>query len=221
MKLATRVICILVVLLLTITPVSARDATNKLYFTSSGNRIYYDSKLFDTKTFMHHRDMVPGSSYEDLLLIENNTNTEYDLYFKVKEVNQNEYANELLDNIEMQIYLEDELIYDGTVKGLDYNNSGLNLQESVYLGKYTKGIEKELIVKTHLSEEYETITDENLSHIEWEFYAVYDNKVDVVPPNPGTGIDIIDKETLLYIILMSTLLVSIVAIIESIKKLYN
>lgn len=219
MKIATRVICILVILLINIVPVSARDATNKLYFSNSGNRIYYDSKLFDKNTFMHHTDMIPGSSYEDRLLIENNTNTEYDLYLKVKEIKQNEYANELLDNILMEIYLDDKLIYDGTIKGLDYNNSGVNLQESVYIGKYSKGIENELIVKTHLKEEYGTITEENLSHIEWEFYAVYDNEVNVIPPN--TGVDIITAEVLLNIILISTLLVISVACFQSIKKLYN
>ena len=55
---------------------------NRLYFTESNNRIYYESRLLNEKVFMKHTDMVPGASYTDELTIENGTNTKYTLYLK-------------------------------------------------------------------------------------------------------------------------------------------
>ncbi len=205
-----RLIYILTILMLSISFINfvyASNSSNKLYFTNNGKRLYYDTKLFDSDIFMHHTDMIPGSSYEDRLLIENHSNTDYDLYFKIKEISQNEYANEILDNIWMEIYLEDNLIYQGKVKGLDYSNNGVNLQDVIYVGKYLKGFEKEIIVKTTFDENYSNPNNNELSHIEWEFYAVYDDNVDIINPDTGDSIEFY-WPILLIIILLTISIVS-------------
>lgn len=178
-------IIILIVLMLFGSFVYAKDADNKLYFTDKDDRLYYDTKLFDSDVFMHHVDMIPGNSYTDKLLIENGSDTNYKLYFKVKEVDQSDKANEILDAILMEIYIDGKLIYEGKAKGLDYNNTGVNLQNAIYVGEYNKNVEKELVVKTKLSEEYSDKSNDELSHIEWQFYAQYGD--DLIVINPDTG----------------------------------
>ena len=65
-------VLLLILLLITINfSVVAKE--NKLYFTESDDRLYYESELLDSNVFMNHTDMIPGSSYVDELIIENGT----------------------------------------------------------------------------------------------------------------------------------------------------
>lgn len=214
-----RIICLVLIATLAL-PISAKDANNKLYFTSSGDRLYYDTKLFDENIFMYHDGMTPGTTYTDNLLIENGSDTDYDLYLKIKEIEEDDDANILLDNISMEIYLDDELIYTGKVKGLDYNNVGVNIQEAAYIGKYPKNTEKSLVVKTKLNEDYLNNNKEITSHIEWEFFASYDDKDDknvsqVIPINPNTGDNIYKN---IFIAISSLILIIILAIFLEKRK---
>ena len=99
---------------------------NKLYFTEKDDRLYYDTDSFDDSVFMHHLDMLPGKTFIDELTIENKTKTPYSLYLKVKNVEQDELADELIDNIEMEIYLDNVLIYEGYARGLEYSDNGVD-----------------------------------------------------------------------------------------------
>ena len=74
---------ILFLLTILLLPQFIRAYENKLYFTNNGNRLYYNSELYNEEIFMKHTDMIPGSSFEDELIIANNTNTDYKLYLKV------------------------------------------------------------------------------------------------------------------------------------------
>lgn len=184
-----RIICLVLFASLAL-PIFAKEADNRLYFTNSGDRLYYDTKLFDENIFMYHDGMAQGTTYTDNLLIENGSNTDYDLYLKIKEIEEDEDANILLDNISMEIYLDDELIYNGKVKGLDYNNVGVNIQEAVHIGKYQSKTKKSLVVKTRLNEDYLNENNKEItSHIEWEFFASFDddnNQNQVLPLLPNT-----------------------------------
>ena len=123
---------ILLVVLFSILFVSVVNAeTNKLYFTTTGDRIYYDSSLFDEDIFINHTDMIPGSQFEDTLVIENGTHVDYNVYFRIVEREQNENAIKLLKNVSMKIYLDEQLLYEGDATGLaDYN--GVDFQASGY-----------------------------------------------------------------------------------------
>ena len=134
--------------------------------------------------------------YVDELTIENKTNTTYNLYLKVVNVEQDELADELIDNIEMQVYLDDALIYDGYARGLDYTDLGVDLQNAILIGEYAKNKESKLVVHTKLSEDYSNINNDSVGKIEWEFYASYEKNT--IPILPET-VDNISK----YIILLA------------------
>lgn len=177
-------------LLVLFVPVYAID--NRLYLTENNNRIYYESDQIDKKVFMNHIDMIPGSNYEDILTIENAANREYKLFFKVSVKEQSNLASDFLDYINMQIYLDNKLIYNGKAKGLDYNNVGVNLQDAVLLGNFTKNQKSEMKVITNLSKEYSNTNNHDTSLVDWTFYAQYDDSSDpiVIPDVPKT-----DKNT--------------------------
>lgn len=217
MKTLSKIITLIIIIFsYSVIIASAKEYDNKLYFTSNGDRLYYDTKLFDSAIFMHHIDMVPGKSYEDKLLIENSTNINYKLYFKVKEKKQTELQNELLDNIYMEIYLEDSLIYKGKAKGLDYNNNGVDLQNSIFLGEYSSGKENELIVKTTFNKDYNNYNNDEASFIEWQFYAVYDDQI--IPINPDTGTN--TRDFINITIITGIVLISMICFLI-IKKLHR
>ena len=197
--------------------IDVHAATNKLYFTEKDDRLYYDTDSFDETIFMHHDDMVPGKVYVDELLIENKTKTTYNLYLKVNNVEQDELADELIDNIEMEIYLDDELIYNGYARGLDYSNSGINLQDAILIGKYKINSKSKLIVYTKLSDEYANINNRAIGQIEWEFYASYEKQV--IPVIPDTGDNIFQYVATLVI--SSLLFIALIMFIPYIRKKEN
>lgn len=187
---------ILLIMITVLTVINVNALNNKLYFTEKDDRLYYDSDSFDKSIFMEHYDMVPGKVYVDELTIENKTNTTYNLYLKVVNVEQDELADELIDNIEMQVYLDDVLIYDGYARGLDYTDLGVDLQNAILIGEYAKNKESKLVVHTKLSEDYSNINNDSVGKIEWEFYASYEKNT--IPILPET-VDNISK----YIILLA------------------
>ena len=158
---------------LSILPVQAKE--NKLYFTEENNRLYYESKLIDEDVFMKHIDMSPGESFTDELLIENGTNTKYTLYFKIVPREQNNDADELLENIIMNIKLDGKEIYNGKATGLDYTEQGVNLQKAILLGDFTPSKNSKMVVETKLSENYDNTELNEFSYIDWSFYAQYDD----------------------------------------------
>ena len=158
---------------LSILSVQAKE--NKLYFTEENNRLYYESKLIDEDVFMKHIDMTPGESFTDELLIENGTNTKYTLYFKIVPREQSNDADELLENIIMNIKLDGKEIYNGKATGLDYTEQGVNLQKAILVGDFTPSKNSKMVVETKLSENYDNTEFNDFSYIDWSFYAQYDD----------------------------------------------
>lgn len=167
-----KIILFISLLVLNILPVQAKE--NKLYFTEENERLYYESKLINENVFMNHKDMVPGEKFTDELIIENGTKTSYTLFFKVSPREQSQEADELLENIQMKIKLDDKVIYDGKATGLDYTNQGINLQKAILLGQFNSSKKSKMIVETKLSEDYDNTQLNELSYIDWSFYAYYD-----------------------------------------------
>ena len=189
------------------------NAANKLYFTKSGDRLYYDSGKIDDNTFINHQDMVPGKTYKDELIIENGTKTDYTLYFKIKEREQSNELNEFLDHIEMKIYLDDKLIYQGLAKGLDYTKDGINLQEALKLGEFKSNEEHKMVVETTLELEYSDTTERDGSWIDWQFYAEYKDELIEIEENPNT----VDRIKTAFIIFTISLC-AIIIILALMKK---
>ena len=189
------------------------NAANKLYFTKSGDRLYYNSGKINDETFINHQDMIPGKKYTDELIIENGTKTDYTLYFKINERDQSEELEEFLDHIEMKIYLDGKLMYEGLVKGLDYTKDGINLQRALNLGMCRPNEEHKMVVETTLELEYSDTTEREESWIDWEFYAVYEDEIIPIDKNPLT----IDTIKTIFIIFIISLF-AIIMIIALLKK---
>lgn len=159
-------------------------AENKVYVYEEDGKIYYDGALFDDR-FMIHEGMVPGGEiYTDYLVVENSTSSEYDIYFKITNENNSAKANDLLNFINMKIYLDDELYYDGKARGLDYRNVGVNLTDAVKLRHFEAGDSVTMKVETRLDESYEDIYNWDASSTHWHFYIADDSIPDPEPDNP-------------------------------------
>ena len=173
---------LLFILLIVLLPINTLAKDNRLYFSEIDKKLYYDSNILDKNIFMNHIDMVPGKSYHDKLLIENDSNKDYTLYFKVDVKNQSDDAMDLLENIEMKLYLDNILIYDGGVLGIDYNKTGFNLRDAIKIGNISKKSNIYLDSYTKLSEDYDNINNHEYSYVDWNFYAEYDDSVEILVP---------------------------------------
>lgn len=163
--------------------VKAKD--NTLYFTEFGHKLVYDSS-FDKEEFMSHLSIVPGQTNTDVLIIKNGTSTEYELFLKVKYLDDDSKVKALIENIDMKVYLDDELIYTGKVSGEEYNNSGVKLTNAFSLGIF-KSNSAVLKVETTLNPEFTDVDNDAIAKIDWEFYAAYEEEIINIVENPYTA----------------------------------
>lgn len=182
---------------------------NKLYFTNDGNRLYYDSELFDEDIFIFNLDMVPGREYVDKLVIKNNTDVKYRLYLKINKKQQEKLSEELLNSIKMQIKLDGNLIYDGFANGADYSKKHKisDLEDSIYIGEYSSNEIGNLEVMTKLIESYNYSDESVITKIQWEFFAQYEDELILI--NPDTGVD---KSNNLIVNLIGILIICVILI---------
>ncbi|MCQ2571177.1 MAG: hypothetical protein MJ154_02945 [Candidatus Saccharibacteria bacterium] len=154
------------------TPVFAIDE-NTVYLREEDGQIVYEASDGFDERFMHHEGMVPGGeTYTDYLTIENGTSTDYDIYFKITAENNSTKANGLIDNIDMKIYIDDELFYDGKARGQDYRKQGINLTNAIKIKEFATGESVRMKVETRLNEAYEDINNSDTSKTHWHFYAI-------------------------------------------------
>lgn len=189
---------------------------NTLRFIESDNSIYYDSEKYDDNLFMNHLDMIPGEENEDVLHIENTTDKEFTLYFRVVDKEYTEEEAELIANTTMTIFIDDDIIYDGSIDGENHED-GINLTNAIKIGEYSSGSESDLRVVTKLSEDYTNAQNEAVVEIDWEFYAEYDDAI--LPINPIT-LDRIHHNVIIFIV--STVALIVIGIMFfRIRKTHN
>ena len=165
---------------------------NKIYFTESDGRIYYQD--YD-HTFMNHPDMVPGREYTDILSLENETSIKYGLYVKLKKINDSAAANELFDNINMKIYIDDNLIFEGSARGLTIVDGEEVLNDIIKLVDMHPNTTHTLMVKTQLSRDYTNINYTDATYVNWVFYASYgDPDEPIEPDDPVTPDEPVEPE---------------------------
>lgn len=171
------------------TPVFAAEK-NKVFVYEQDEKIYYDSKQFDDR-FMVHENMVPGDSYSDELVVENGTSYEHDIYFKIALDDANtENAKDLLDYIDMKVYVNDALFYNGKAKGKDYRCEGVDLTDAVLIKRFAAHESVSMRVETHFDESYEDIDNNDTAHTHWLFYlSDQPEKPEEITPNPRTNDD--------------------------------
>lgn len=173
-----------IIIIILISIIGVRAESHKITFEEVNHKLVYYSDLYNDK-FMSHLDMIPGNTYTDSLMIENDTSTNYTIFLKIETIDQSVDAEELLDNIMMKLYLDDKIIYNGKAKGLDYRNEGINLQDAIMLKTLNKNEKSLLRADIELLPEYSNKENREISYINWVFYAQYDKdnpiKIDGVP----------------------------------------
>lgn len=214
-----KIILLIFAFFISLNLVSAKE--NKLYISSRDNKLYYDSKLFDTNKFMNYLDMIPGDTFNDELIIENNTKYTFKLYLKIKNRNN----NDLMDYLSMKLYLDNNLMYDGDVIGTNLNN----LDDVYYVGTFKPNQVSKLDAFVNFSIDYSNMDNKDTLIVDWIFYAETDeiiekndtdNKESVIVeilPAPTTGINI-DSNFIGYGLLGLCLVSSIVIVILFGKK---
>lgn len=194
--------------------INVKALNNTLSFTEDGKSLYYDTDKLDKESLLTYRDLVPGKTFEDKIIISNASNHTCKLYLKVVEKEQSALAGDLLKSINMQIYIDEELIYDGNALGLPSNELGVNLQDSVYIGEYPSKKKNTMIVKTELDKTYTNHKNNEESYIEWEFYGQCGEN-DIVVINPDTGNSI---SPVVFYLLTIVVIISLLLCIHSTKK---
>lgn len=184
-----KLLLILGILFISISNVYAKD--NRLYFIEDNDKLYYDSKSFDEELFMNHTDMLPGEMYTDELILENSSKKTYTLYFKVKERQQSEEADSFLNYIDMNIYLDNELIYSGNIKGINYED--VNLKNAIKLLDIKPNQISNMKVETYLDPSYDNYNNTTNSYIDFEFYSQYDKEEINTNTSEDKDEDIIEK----------------------------
>ena len=167
-----------------VSPVFADD--NVVYIRESDGKIVYDaSDGFDDR-FMVHEGMVPGGEvYTDYLTVENGTSKGYDIYFKISAENNTPKARNLIEHIEMKIYIDDQVFYDGKARGLDYRSQGVNLSDAIKLKYFEPGDSVHMKIETFLDTSYEDINNPDTSRTKWHFYIADKTEPEPQPqPDP-------------------------------------
>lgn len=182
---------ILTFLLLLFILMQVTAVQNKLYFTEKGKRIYYDSKLYKDNIFIYHNDMIPGSSYENTLEIENGTKKTYELFLSMKDTEKTEEEYDFLKNIETKIYLDNTLIYEGSI---------INQGDAIRLGEFKPNETSTLLVETKLSDSYSNINYQEQTAIDWQFLVKIDENL--MEMNPNTSDYVIRLISIIIILLV-------------------
>lgn len=199
-------ICIIfIVFMICLLPVNAK--VNRLYFSLEDKKLYYDSKLLDKNIFMNHIDMTPGSKYYDDLVIENETKKDFNLYFKVETKEQSEDAINLLKSIKMKLFFDGTLIYEGNVLGVEYDD--INLTNAVEIGNIKSNEKYILSAEVELDTSYTNFEYTDYSYVDWNFYAEFDDSIEVVVPKTDKNSSNIIKIVSLILVLIAVGLMSL------------
>ncbi len=156
-------------------------ATYTLEIKENHDIIYYDVNNSSTNIFMDHKDMLPGETYTDTILIKSSSSKEFSLYFNFKMKEQNTLEEELLNNINMKVYINDKLEYDGVAKtSLYVENEDIKEENLIFLGNYNKSEQSNIRVETSLKDEYE-IKNTDIAKTELNFFIKTDGNIISIP----------------------------------------
>lgn len=169
------------------------ELTKRLSFERSEGRFVYtpyrdQEGAEEGNWFMSFTDMMPGGVYRDKLQIENNSSRDFRVYMQVLPRAQDALRDELLSMIQMSVWHDGTLLYQGNASGSALVTDE-GLQRLVYLGRYDARSLGEITVELKIDEELaldETGTckyADLLTKIDWEFMVT---ELDS-PGGPGGG----------------------------------
>ncbi|MEG1981938.1 MAG: hypothetical protein RR073_05485, partial [Clostridia bacterium] len=137
-----RIICGLLVSIIAISSlfILAENEISKLTFEEKNGNVYFQSNYQeDVDKLLMLKEMEPGKTYQNELEIENNANKNYELFLQIiLEDPSNPDAVYLLSKINIKMYYNEKLLFDGTADGLTKSNQSLHLNEMSKLGTLAK-----------------------------------------------------------------------------------
>lgn len=128
--------------------------------------------------FLLKEGMVPGDSVSREMIIDNEYDVEYEVFMRAERVSEKE-EYDLLNKLELTVYYNDEVIYNGPASGED------ELSNNISLGKFKPGEEADLYAEVTLDgpttgNEYKN----KYAQVDWIFTAVNEGK-EITPTNPS------------------------------------
>lgn len=190
------------------------------YFSAEDGKLVWKPVKEGENFFLNIKNMVPGGEYSETMTIENKSKKTFDLFLKAIPKQNSEKQKRLLELMEMKVYNNNSLIYDGNLSGKKYDNSISDLTSSLSLGRFDFGKQTEVIFNLKLNEATGIVYSDLMTGIDWEIKAteIVDDKPIVVPvvtPKTGVGSDLY---SMLFLCGISLGLVLVLYIAIKIKK---
>ena len=151
---------------------------NVFNFKEDNNKLYYDSSLVND-FFKKRKEISPGKVYRDTLTIKNGSRNDYTLYLKFKQNSDSIMENKIINSLIFKIYLNNKIIYDGNIKGQNYND--INLNGGVKLFKIKTHEKKKIKLEISLPSNYDNIGNFDSIYGEFEFYGYNDKLIKIQP----------------------------------------
>lgn len=181
-----------------------------LYLSEEEGELIYTPSSPDENWFLSFFNMIPGETYTDTLVIENLSDSTYDIYMQaIYTGSQAELAEELLELITMKVYYNGELLYEGSANGEEYIG---DLFDVIYLGNYESGMSGELYVELLLDPNTPMEYADVIAYTNWQFMVEENITTDTGTEQPKTGDD---TNTAIY---MLTMLFAFTGIVLCVKK---
>lgn len=125
---------------------------NTLYFDENNGELFYETSGHSFNDFIINENMSPGIPYVNTMKIGNRSQYDFDLYLDMlTKVSLNEIEEKLLKDIEMKIYFNQSLVYEGNAKGS---------LDKILLGEIKKSENFDLRVETVLKMDTTLVKEE-------------------------------------------------------------
>ena len=112
---------------------------------------------------------MPGDVYEDEIALLNTTECDAELFFRTEVMEQSEEQMELLKKIQLQIRLNQQILYDGNLLSKE-------LENSISLGDYAPGSEGSLNFRIEIPAELNNAYALREADVKWIFSVKEDEE---------------------------------------------
>ncbi len=128
--------------------------------------------------FLLKEGMMPGDTVSRKIIIDNEYDVEYEVFMRAERISEKE-EYELLNKLELTVYYNDEVIYNGPASGED------ELSNNISLGKFKPGEEVDLYAEVTLDGQTTGNEYKNkYAQVDWIFTAVNEGK-EITSTNPS------------------------------------
>ena len=164
--------------------------------------------------FSNLSSMMPGDTLSDEILLKNTTNSEAEFFFHTQiPDNLSMEAFDLLDQLSLEIFLEGELLYRGSL-------TSSVLEDRISLGIYQSGDTKQFRFVISMPDTLTNTYALRETSIKWIFSVENDELIISTPPPVKTG-DSLDTERYLVLLVLSIFMFGTYAIYQKRKEEHN